>query len=96
MVLLLWCDVSSVDQEANMCNLSCLQRMLLKAASYGKNFIAHTSSGVHQTFVETCKKLRVLNQLRDSSVRVQVLVVAPSFTVPDVRDVCYVCSPVVL
>lgn len=44
------------------------QRALLKAAAYGKNFDPDADVGVHNVFVATCKKLRVLNRLRDIEV----------------------------
>merc|ERR1719238_512038 len=44
------------------------QKLYLKAATYGKNFISTTDATVHNAFVDACKKLRVLNQLRELSV----------------------------
>ena len=46
-----------------------MQKLYLKAATYGKNFISTTDATVHNAFVDACKKLRVLNQLRELSVR---------------------------
>ena len=62
-----WCACSYVC--AWVCQRSRGQRLFLKAAAYGKNFIDTNDTAVHTTFVDVCKKLRVLNQLRDLSVR---------------------------
>ncbi len=46
-----------------------LQRKLLKAAAYGKSFCEDFD---HASFVETCKKLRVMNAVRDYMIGIPI------------------------
>lgn len=46
-----------------------LQRKLLKAASYGKSFCEYFK---HSDFIATCKKIRVMNAIRDPEIGIPI------------------------